>query len=180
MLAPLDTVIESERLRLVPAAEAYAESILLEFTAEITTYMFPKPPDAIEEVLAFIARSRSEMARSEALVVAVLDKRTGEFLGHGGLHHIDSDTPELGIWLKKGAHGHRYGREAVTALAGWAQHNLPFRYLIYPVDRRNVASRKIPESLGGVIEAEYEQTGAGGQALSLLEYRMYAVARPDA
>ena len=173
MLVPLETVIESERLRLVPTEDAYAEDILREFTPEITTYMFPKPPDAIGEVLAFIAQSRAEMARGEALVVAVLDKLTGEFLGHGGLHHVDTDTPELGIWLKKGAHGHKYGREAVAALTGWAQRNLAFRYLIYPVDRRNVASRKIPEWLGGVIEAEYEQTGAGGQALSLLEYRIY-------
>jgi len=177
MLDPLHTVIESERLRLVPTTEGYAGEILRVFTHEITRYMFPKPPDDLGEVLAFINRSRAEMARGEALIVAIVDKVTGKFLGHGGLHQIDGDTPELGIWIKKDGHGHHYGREAVTALAGWAEANLAYRYLIYPVDRRNTASRKIPESLGAAIEDEYEQMGEGGQALSLLEYRIYPSTR---
>ena len=173
MVSPLDTVIESDRLRLVPTSEAHAEDILREFTAEITAYMFPKSPDSLDEVLTFIRGARERMRDARDLTVAVLDKHTGEYLGNGGVHELDGDTPELGIWLKKGAHGHHYGREAVTALVRWAERNVTYRYLIYPVDRRNVSSRKIPESLGGLIEAEYEQTGGGGQKLSLLEYRIY-------
>ncbi|HWC29226.1 MAG TPA: GNAT family N-acetyltransferase [Dehalococcoidia bacterium] len=177
MISPLDVVIESERLRLVPASEEYAEAIFREFTAEITTYMFPKPPDRIEETLAFIRGARDRMARGVDLDMAILLKASGEFLGHGGVHHLASDTPELGIWIKAGAHGNAYGREAVTALARWAFANLSVHYLTYPVDRRNAASRKIPESLGGVIESEYEMRTPTGNALDIVEYHIYPPAR---
>ncbi len=173
MDSTLDVVIESERLRLVPASEEYAEAIFREFTPEIREFMFPKPPDEIEETLEFIRDSRRRMANREELNVAILLKTTAEFLGHGGLDHIDGETPELGIWIKKGAHGQRYGREAVTALTRWAFENLKVRYLTYPVDRRNAASRKIPESLGGVVEAEYEHTNMSGHVLDTVEYRIY-------
>jgi RimJ/RimL family protein N-acetyltransferase len=89
------------------------------------------------------------------------------------LHHIDTRTPELGIWVKKAAHGHGYGREAITGLTGWAMQNLDFDYLVYPVDRRNLPSRRIPEALGGVIEAEYTMTNASGNLLEILEYRIH-------
>jgi ribosomal-protein-alanine N-acetyltransferase len=61
----------------------------------------------------------------------------------------------------------------VSALARWAFENLDVRYLIYPVDRRNTASRRIPESLGGIIEAEYEKTNESGRVLDEVEYRIY-------
>ena len=39
------------------------------------------------------------------------------------------------------------GKEAITALKHWADANLRYEYLAHPVDRRNGASRRIPESL---------------------------------
>ncbi len=136
--------------------------------------MFPKPPDVIDETLEFIRSARSKMQVGEDLPVVVLSRSTGEFLGCAGIHHLDTETPELGIWIKASAHGNKYGLEAVTALTGWARANLLFDYLMYPVDRRNVASRKIPESLGGLVEAEYEKTNASGAVLDTLEYRIYS------
>jgi RimJ/RimL family protein N-acetyltransferase len=104
-------------------------------------------------------------------------KETGEYLGGGGVHAIQPETAELGIWIKKSAHGNAYGREAVTALARWAFESLSVRYLIYPVDRRNLASRKIPESLGARIEAEYPKVNASGNVLDIVEYRVYRPAQ---
>lgn len=34
----------------------------------------------------------------------------------------------------------------------WAQDNILFDYLLYPVNKDNIPSRKITESLGGVVE----------------------------
>ena len=174
MLPMLDLVIETERLRLLATSEDYAESIFREFTSEITWYMGPKPPDAIDETLAFIADARRKMKQRSEFQATMLLKSTGEFLGQGGLHHLERDTPELGIWIKKSAHGNHYGREAVTALTHWAFENLTVEYLIYPVDRRNVASRKIPESLGGRVEAEYQYENQSGRTLDIVQYRIYA------
>jgi RimJ/RimL family protein N-acetyltransferase len=179
MPSVLDLVIETDRLRLVATSEEYAESILREFTSEITWYMGPKPPERIEETLTFISAARRKMEAGAEFQATVLLNQTGEFLGQCGLHHLERDTPELGIWIKKPAHGHAYGREAVTALAHWAFENLRVRYLIYPVDRENIPSRKIPESLGGRIEAEYRFMNQSGRELDLLVYHVYAPASSD-
>ena len=174
MLDLASVVIESERIRLIPVSKDFAAAIFHEFSPEITRFMFPKPPEVIEETLNFVQAARLEIDADESLNVVILDKTTGEFFGCGGINHIITSTPELGIWIKAGAHGNKYGREAVTALTAWASEKLRFEYLTYPVDRRNVASRKIPESLGGIVETEYEKTHASGAVLDILEYRLYA------
>ena len=166
-------VIESERVRLLPTSEGYAREVFANFTPAITELMYPAAPNAIEETLAFLRGARSRIQDGADLQVVVLLSEDDEFLGHGGLHHLDSRTPELGIWIKKTAHGEGYGREAITALCRWALDNLDFDYLKYPVDRGNIPSRRIPESLGGRVESEYELVNESGRVLDLLEYRIY-------
>jgi RimJ/RimL family protein N-acetyltransferase len=96
-----------------------------------------------------------------------------EFLGICGLHiRAGPDTPELGIWLKKSAHGERLGREAIHCLVAWAKIHLDAAFLIYPVDRQNIPSRKIPESLGGVIFAEDKVKNMSGRILDEVIYRI--------
>ncbi|HVZ12215.1 MAG TPA: GNAT family N-acetyltransferase [Patescibacteria group bacterium] len=169
----LEEVIESERLKLVPTSEEYAQDIYKEFTREITEYMYPKSADDVSETLEFIKFSRDKMETGEQLQVVILNKNTGEFLGHGGINHLDSGTPELGIWIKRDAHGNKYGLEAIHALKNWIDRNLSYRYIFYPVDNRNIASRKIAESLGGIIEDEYKKTNMQGNILDMVEYRIY-------
>lgn len=53
--------IETERLLLVPISMEYVQEIFKEFTPEITTYMFPKSPDAISETEKFIKDSIQKM-----------------------------------------------------------------------------------------------------------------------
>ena len=63
----------------------------------------------------------------------------------------DSSSPELGLWLRESAHGQGFGREVVTALAGWAHKHLGKESFIYPVAVENTASRRIAEALHGEI-----------------------------
>ena len=121
----LDTAIESLRLRLAPTTEADAENIFSTFTPEVTRYMFPKPAERIEDTLGFIRESRQATEAGANLQLTISLKATGEFLGCCGLDgHESVRTPELGIWIKRQAHGHGYGREAVLALVGWAVETL--------------------------------------------------------
>ncbi len=165
--------IQTERLKLVPVSIDFVEDIFHEFTAEITEYMYPKPPSTIDDTISFIKESQENISKGEELVVVILDQSSDEFLGVAGLHKIYSETPELGIWLKKDAHGHKYGREAIAGLKKYADENIKHKYLTYPVDKRNIASRKIAESLGGVVEAEYQKTNLSGKVLDEVEYRIY-------
>lgn len=169
----LEFSISSERLKLIPTSLVYAQDIFSEFTKELTVFMYPKPATKIEETISFIQVSQEKMKNNEALQVVILEKDTDEFLGHGGIHGLKSDTPELGIWIKKSAHGKKYGREAVTALKKWIDTNLKYKFIKYPVDRRNIASRKIAESLGGMVGAEYKKISMTGNELHEVEYRIY-------
>ena len=78
--------------------------------------------------------------------------------------------PELGIWLKKAAHGNGYGLETITALKNWAEVNLEFDRLLYPVDRRNFPSRRIPERLGGKVVSQSKVISWGGAELDEVVY----------
>ncbi len=165
--------IESERLRLLSINDSFAPEIFKHFNADIIQYMLPKPADKIEETLNFINESLVGMRENWNLVLAITKKDTGEFLGCCGLHGKGRHrTPELGIWIKKSAHGHHYGREAIQSLAYWAATQIDLDYLIYPVDRANLPSRKIAESLDGQIFEEKQVKTMRSGYLDEVKYKL--------
>jgi hypothetical protein len=58
-------------------------------------------------------------------------------------------------------------------LCAWAAKEIDCDYLKYPVDRANQPSRRIPETLGGEIEDEYDMITPNGRTLNIVEYRLY-------
>ena len=136
--------INGERVRLIPIADQYADIIFKEFTDEITQLMVPSTPTHINQIYEFIRASNKNMEENTDLTFAILDNNSDEFLGVCGLHGKPSpDEPILGIWLKKHAHGNRFGQKAIKILADWARENLIFNFMVYPCDRDNIPSRKI-------------------------------------
>lgn len=163
--------ISTNRLLLKPIALEYKEEIFSEFTEKITSYMYPRPAKTIAETEAFIQESIEGLKKGTNLQFVILGKNYQEFLGCAGLHSLDKE-PQLGLWLKKMAHGNKYGLEAITAIKEWADKNLDCKYCIYPVDQRNIASRKIPEALRGKVIRTYEKANQSGNILHILEYRL--------
>ncbi len=165
--------IESERLRLRPLAEDDAGDIYRHFNADITRYMFPAPAKSIADTQLFIANATQQLIDGDDLNLRISMRATGEFIGCCGLHGLAKRAaPELGIWIKQAAHGNGYGKEAINALMHWGQENLQCAAFIYPVDRRNTASRKIPEALGGEVVQECPKTSMSGIKLDILVYRI--------
>jgi len=169
--------IPTERLVLVPISRSYADIIFREFNAAVTAYMFPRPNTVIDTVHAFIDGSVARMKRGEKLEMAILHGQTGEFLGDCGLRGLKTPVAEFGIWLKQSAHGHGYGREAVHGLYDFACRHFILDHFIYPVDRRNIPSRRIPESLGGRVVREYKKTSQSGFELDIVEYQIKPAVR---
>lgn len=165
--------IETKNLLLKSTTLNFKEEMFREFTPEITTFMYPKPAEKIEETVAFINTAMKGNVEGGSLEITILDKNNQEFLGCGGLHCIDGKTPELGIWIKKSAHGHGYGKEAMIALKEWADENLDYEYIRYPVAKENFASKRIPEFLGGKVVKEYDKVNMSGNTLHMLEYWIY-------
>ena len=166
----LDVYIETERLRPVPINDGQAPEIFTSFTAEITRYMHPRPAENISETRQFIDKSRGELIARVSLVMAILTKAEGELLGCGGLHEANTVRPILGIWLKKSAHHMGYGREAIAAIVDWARKHLCGEGFRYPVDKRNLPSRRIPEALGGRITRKFKSINMSGVELDEIEY----------
>lgn len=166
-------IIETENLALRPISLDFKNDMFKEFTTEITTYMFPKAPDEIAETVEFIESGMKKNEEGLDFQASMFLKHNNEFIGNCGIHHINTRKPELGIWVKKSAHGHGYGKEAIVALKKWADENLDYEYILYPVDKDNFASKRIPEFLGGKVSREYEKQNAEGRTLHLIEYRIY-------
>ena len=168
----LGVEIITNRLRLKPVSMAYKEEIFSEFTDDITKYMCPQSPQHISEIEAFIESAILDLAKGSDLILVILKKDSQEFLGCAGLHDMLGKIPKFGIWLKKAAHGHKYGLEAIKGIKSWAEQNLDCESFLYPVDRANLPSRKIPEALGGKVIREYEHQKINGNILYLVEYRI--------
>jgi [ribosomal protein S5]-alanine N-acetyltransferase len=63
--------ISTNRLSLLPISQKYKEDIFREFTQEITTYMYPRPPRDIAETEEFINHSLNEMQTGNHLVMVI-------------------------------------------------------------------------------------------------------------
>jgi RimJ/RimL family protein N-acetyltransferase len=165
--------LETKNLLLVAITMEYKDEIFQEFTSEITTFMYPKPAKTIKETMQFIEDSikLNKEGKNLQLVILAKDKRT--FLGCLGVQNIDSSHPELGIWIKKSAHGNAYGKEAILAIKKWADNHLRYEYLIYPVSEENYASKRIPQLLGGEAAREYDEVNMSGKMQHMVEYRIY-------
>lgn len=165
--------IDGERVRLVSLSPRWEEDVFREFTPAIATYMLPKAPESLRDTRAFVRAGLVAMRARREVVLVVTERESGEFLGCCSLHdRLGGRTPEFGIWIKCAAHGRGYGKDAIRTLAGWARTHLEFKAFLYPVDRRNAASRRIPEGMGGRIVGERRETGQSGNELDEVVYRM--------
>jgi [ribosomal protein S5]-alanine N-acetyltransferase len=164
--------IDSPRTRLVPIRLTDTRALFETFDARITRYMHPKPSDTVEEMAQFVRDSIAGLEAGTHLQMVILSRPDEGFLGCIGLHALDQAEPEMGIWLKEAAHGRGLGREAAGALIAWACQQDRFEAIHYPVDQRNLASRRIPQAHGGVIVREFRAISRGGAELDLVEYRI--------
>lgn len=170
----IDVEIVTKRLVLRPIGLQDLEPIAREFDDEITRFMVPPPARSAMDVAPFIADSLEGLTNNTNLqMAAVLKEDRAAFVGCVGLHKPQTNTPELGIWIAKSFHRQGLGLEAIQGVCGWASVEIECDYLKYPVDRENVASRWIPETLGGDIEDEYDRVTPDGRMLNIVEYRIY-------
>lgn len=148
--------IETSRLILVPVSEIHIKDVFENFNEKIITYMEPEVLKNIGEASKIVLRFIEDRKNNEDYVYAITLKSSGEFIGIAALHNLKDEIPELGIWSKINSHGNHYGREAVGGLIYCAK-SLGVKKLCYPVDRRNIASIKIPLFYGGKLIREYKK-----------------------
>jgi len=142
-------VILSPRLQLSQFQMTDAQEVFGCITPSVTKFMPWEPPSWSEYVTRCEKRVQAPEPTKFSFVIRRLDG--GECLGMASLEDADSDSPELGLWLKESAHGQGFGREVVASLVEWGHESLGKRTFTYPVALENIASRRIAESLHGEI-----------------------------
>jgi RimJ/RimL family protein N-acetyltransferase len=128
------------------AAEVFAA-----VTPTLTRFMAFKPSPSLAAFADTWQAWPPQMAAGTELILVLRLRSSGEFLGIAGLHALGSSEPETGIWIKESAHGFGYGREAVATVIAWAGRELGAQAFLYPVVEQNRRSRRLAESLGGVV-----------------------------
>ncbi|ASW74781.1 hypothetical protein IQ37_18880 [Chryseobacterium piperi] len=164
--------IKTERATLRAVEDLYIDDILEHFTNEVTRYMPFNPQGNRKDIISFINESKRTLSQNTDLVMVSLDSN-GNFIGCCGIHNITAESVELGLWLKKDSQGKGLGTEIITALIEFLENNFTFKYILYPVDEENIASKKIPEKLGFVPFKKYQKNKNSTTNLNIVEYRKY-------
>ncbi len=181
--------IETERLSLHPwrPEEALPFYQAIRESAERVGKWLPWVQYHTEPAVAdfFIQQTREGWANATELILGIFDRRTGAVLGGTGLHSAPHGSPlrwdwgsfETGYWLRDGAEGHGYMREAVRAqmrlvFGHFGAHKLSIR-----CDARNEPSRRVAESLGFKldVQARNDSIATDGTVRSSLIFSLLAV-----
>lgn len=151
LLRSTEILIESPRLLIKPFSANDADATFSCITPSLTRHMAWEPPASRHEFDGIWRSWIPSIEDGSDYTFTVRQRADGSFLGLAGLHHVRAESPELGIWIREDRHGHGFGREAVTLIAHWATRTIGCESLAYPVAEENSPSRRIAESLGGVV-----------------------------
>lgn len=150
------TNIQTKRLILVPVSDVHTKEIFENFNEQIITYMEPQVLNNMDETHRVVKGFIESRENNTDYVYAITLKSSSEFIGIVSLHNLKNETPKIGIWTKISSHGNHYGREAVGGVIDYAK-SLGIKKLCYPVDRRNISSKKIPLFYGGELVTEHKK-----------------------
>ncbi len=125
------------------------------------------------EVMRYVSDARSEQEIREAfdarlplwqpgsrhwLCLLVRDSASNAPLGVTGYVHREEDCAEVGFLFAPEAQGKGYGRESLTALCDYAFNDGGIRRLVATVTAGNLASRRLLEKTGFVLEGELRES----------------------
>ncbi|MDP8249507.1 GNAT family N-acetyltransferase [Pseudochrobactrum saccharolyticum] len=143
--------LTTQRLKLRIYAPQDAAEMYSHITPTLTRFMAWEPPASYEEFLENKPLWEERFLKGTDYHFVARDIRSGRYIGIVGVHRATTTTPEFGVWMCEDVHGQGFGKEAVTAVFGWAKEMLQADYFVYPVAEENRASRKIAETLGGKL-----------------------------
>lgn len=164
--------IQTRHLILRPVKELDVDPINESFTEELTKYMPFTPSGDRNDILSFVLQSQKELEDNTDLVLAVHDLND-QFIGCCGIHNINPESAEVGLWIKKSRQGCGLGTEIIISLIDFIERNFTVKCIIYPVDKENTASRKIPEKLSFTAYRSYQKAKGPLMYLNIIEYRKH-------
>lgn len=167
-------ILSTDNIQLVAVQPCHAADIYSHFTEQVTEYMVPEPMKSIEQAHDFVTQCREVVFRHESAVFVIEMKKNKEFIGLCALHgNGKAASPEFGLWIKTSAQGKGYGFAALSLIYTWVKQHLLYDYIIYPVSKKNMASRRLVEKLGGKLVRNRLIQSASGNYLDEVVYHIY-------
>lgn len=169
-MLPFDTLtLSTARLHLRPLVETDADGLWRVFSdPEVTRYWSSPPWESVARGHALIARDRVGMRAGEVLRLGLERRADGELLGFVTLFAFNDQCrrAELGYVLGRSAWGQGYMREALVALLDHGFTTLGLHRVEADTDPRNLASRRLLEQLGFVLEGTLRERWIVGDEIS--------------
>ncbi|KFF10562.1 hypothetical protein IW15_19685 [Chryseobacterium soli] len=162
--------IKTHRLILRPIHENDIDDINNNFTPKVTEFMPFNPTGDKNEVIHFVESSKKGLIMKTDIVFVILDHKE-QFIGCCGIHNINPVSVEVGLWLKEDSQSQGFGSEVIISLIAFIERYFSIEYIMYPVDKENVRSRKIPEKLGFTAFKTYTKQRNESANLDIIEYR---------
>ncbi len=164
-------LLKTRRLILQPFRACYLEEYYREFTDEITKYQYPDSFPDLETANQTMSEFVSAMEHGDMLELVILS-HDGEFLGSMEVFGLREKAPEIGLWLKRSAHGSGYGYEALRCMIDYLHAAQKYQYYIYEADVRNAPSIRLVEKFQCIKGACEDITTQSGKALRLQTYHI--------
>jgi RimJ/RimL family protein N-acetyltransferase len=130
------------------------------------------------EVAVGLAALESAWTTSRKFVYGLYERPLGRFVGEVGLYAIDwqAQVAEIGMWLRDGAEGRDYGRQAYAAVIGHALDELGLKVLEAFINPANERSRRLAERVGFRLARSVPGTlSRHGITTDMLIYRLEAI-----
>ena len=151
--------------------EAVCETLmnLREWPASLPWAVFDPSVQASEN---YCQQGQEAFVARRDLPLLLFHKGTGALVGASGLHRMDwvERRFEVGYWCRLSCQGQGYTTEAVQAVARFAENTLDARRVECFTDVRNLASRKVAEKAGFVLETLHSRVSAQGLAYEVCVY----------
>lgn len=148
-----DIIAETDRLilRTIEEGDAADQYRLLNTPAVMERLGGPKE---LHEIEAKHAKSMALYAREGFSFLIMLEKATGEMVGHCGLKRVDNvlarncGDHEIGWLVREDQWRRGYAEEAVRAVIEWAFDRIGAPHLVALTSEANIASWKLMEKIG--------------------------------
>jgi len=179
LLLDIPETLETKRLELraVDAGHgAASNAAMAESIEELRPWMpWAKEMQTLDQSEANVRETRSKWLARSTLDFCWFRKVDGLLVGRGGLHTIDWTVPklEIGYWVRTSCAGQGYATEGALALVTFARDVLGARRIEIGSDARNIASRRVAEKCGFVLEGILRQARRDNSG-ALADACMYA------
>lgn len=121
-------------------------------------YISPNLPTS-EEEREFIISTIENRRNSKAFECFIFDKVSNILLGSVWISDLDTQEPNLGLWIRKEQHGKWYGTEVYTAMLEWVKKETSFTFFKHAVNPENTASIKLALKFNGKLQDAITERG---------------------